>query len=57
MAVTINQETCIGCGACVPICPVEALSMEDNQKAAVKKDVCIDCGACIGECPVQAITE
>ena len=28
MAVKVDQETCIGCGACVGTCPVEAISEE-----------------------------
>lgn len=55
MAVQIDHEKCIGCGACVDVCPVGALSM-DNEKAVVDKETCIDCGACIPECPVEAIS-
>lgn len=56
MAVKIDKETCIGCGACVDVCPVSALSMEDG-KAKCDESLCIDCGACIATCPVQAISE
>ncbi|MCB5247846.1 MAG: 4Fe-4S binding protein [Candidatus Cloacimonetes bacterium] len=56
MAVKIDKETCIGCGACVDVCPVQALSMEDG-KAKCDEGTCIDCGACIGVCPTQAISE
>jgi len=56
MAVKIDKETCIGCGACVDVCPVSALSMEDG-KAVCDEGTCIDCGACIGTCPVSAISE
>ncbi|HNZ06677.1 MAG: 4Fe-4S binding protein [Candidatus Cloacimonetes bacterium] len=56
MAVKIDKETCIGCGACVDVCPVSALSMEDG-KAVCDENACIDCGACIGTCPVSAISE
>lgn len=56
MAVKIDKETCIGCGACVDVCPVSALTMEDG-KAVCDEGACIDCGACIGTCPVQAISE
>jgi ferredoxin len=56
MAVKIDKETCIGCGACVDVCPVTALSMEDG-KAVCDADTCIDCGACISTCPTQAISE
>ncbi len=55
MAVNINKETCIGCGACIDTCPVEALKMEDG-KAVVDAETCIDCGACVDSCPVEAIT-
>ncbi|MCD8480353.1 MAG: 4Fe-4S binding protein [Candidatus Cloacimonetes bacterium] len=56
MAVKIDKDTCIGCGACVDVCPVSALKMEAD-KAVVDEGTCIDCGACIATCPVQAISE
>lgn len=54
MTVQIDKEKCIGCGACIDVCPVAALSM-DGDKAKVDPEACIDCGACISECPVEAI--
>jgi NAD-dependent dihydropyrimidine dehydrogenase PreA subunit len=56
MPVIVDQDTCIGCEACVSTCPVEALSMNDDGKAEAS-DACIDCGACISSCPVEAISE
>ncbi|MEA3559930.1 MAG: 4Fe-4S binding protein [Candidatus Thermoplasmatota archaeon] len=55
MAVKIDKDTCIGCGACVETCPVQALSMVDG-KAEVDDGTCVDCGACVGVCPVQALS-
>lgn len=48
-------DECIGCGACVDTCPVEAIVLEDKADIAASK--CIDCGACEGDCPVSAIIE
>lgn len=56
MPVTINKDTCIGCGACTGVCPVGALSM-DGDKSVCDESVCIDCGACVATCPVEAITQ
>ena len=54
MAVTIDKEKCTGCAACVAVCPVSALKIENGK--AVVSEKCVDCGACIGQCPVEAIT-
>ncbi|MBQ7021682.1 MAG: electron transfer flavoprotein subunit alpha [Phascolarctobacterium sp.] len=54
MAMIVDKETCVGCGACVAICPVGAISLED--KACIDADSCIGCGACVNACPVGAIS-
>lgn len=56
MAAKVDQEMCIGCGACTGVCPVGAITLNDEGKAHVDPDMCIDCGACVGVCPVGAIT-
>lgn len=55
MAAEINKEKCTGCASCVGECPVEAISMENDQ-AKVDAAQCTSCGACAGSCPVEAIT-
>lgn len=52
MAHKITDE-CIACGACMPECPVDAIS--EGEKYSIDPDTCIDCGACVAACPVGAI--
>ncbi|MCK5706826.1 MAG: 4Fe-4S binding protein [Candidatus Aureabacteria bacterium] len=54
MAAIVDSSKCTGCGACVGVCPVEAITIENGK--AVINDLCIDCGACVGACPVEAIS-
>ena len=55
MSHKINSSTCVNCGACEPVCPVQAIS-EKADKRVIATDKCIDCGACAGTCPVTAIS-
>lgn len=55
MAYKISAETCINCGACEPVCPVQAIKEEDSKRV-IDAATCIDCGACAGTCPVSAIS-
>ena len=50
----INKNKCVGCGACIKICPVEAISMKDG-KAEIYMDKCIRCGKCHDVCPKEAV--
>ncbi len=52
--IKVNAEECVGCENCVPVCPVEAITMQDS-KAVINPDICTDCETCISECPVDAI--
>ena len=57
MPVKIDHDTCIGCGACVDVCPTQSLSLNDDQKCVCSEETCIDCGACVGTCPMGAISQ
>ncbi len=51
----IDPELCIACEACLPYCPMAAISMKDDV-AAIEEDECVDCSVCLksGCCPVDA---
>jgi len=40
--ISVNQETCSGCGLCVKRCPMEALKLEDMPSAKVRKSIVKD---------------
>ncbi len=49
----VISDACISCGACVPECPVDAIS-EGDSKYEIDAEKCIECGACADACPVDA---
>jgi heterodisulfide reductase subunit A len=50
----VIADLCDGCEVCVPVCPVNAISMCEG-KAKVDPFQCVGCGACIPVCPREAI--
>ena len=55
MASKIDTEKCTGCGTCVEVCPVTAITLEDDT-AKIDPDTCVDCGICVDDCPAEAIS-
>lgn len=51
---SIDQDTCIGCGLCVEVCPAKTISMQ-NGKAVVTGTYSMGCGHCEAVCPVDAV--
>ncbi len=51
----IDRYRCIGCGRCVPLCPMGAISLD--EKSSIDPDECAECGVCLrsGVCPADAI--
>ncbi|MFB6470753.1 MAG: indolepyruvate ferredoxin oxidoreductase subunit alpha [Vulcanisaeta sp. AZ3] len=50
-----DQDICIGCGACVSVCPYQAWELDENGKARLIWDLCLDDFSCIPVCPVSCI--
>ena len=51
----LDQNKCVGCGACINICPNDAISLQSDDigyyRANVNENKCIDCGICSKICP------
>ena len=50
----IDRKKCVGCGACVRLCPMENIMLQDRK--AVSGSRCTMCYRCFSNCPRQAIT-
>jgi L-aspartate semialdehyde sulfurtransferase ferredoxin len=51
-----NSAKCTDCGACVPICPAQALVVDpESRKILFHDDKCIACELCIKICPARAM--
>jgi len=55
MKYVIEPDNCIGCTACVRVCPVESITGERKKAHAINQATCIKCGACIEKCKFNAI--
>ena len=53
MPITIVEDKCVGCQACLKVCPYEAIDMV--EKKAVMNENCIQCGVCVEACKFEAI--
>lgn len=54
MKVLVDRNECTGCGSCVEVCPVEAISIVDDR--AEVSDECTLCGMCIDSCEFGALS-
>ena len=50
-------DSCTGCGMCLSICPVKAISGGPGRLHAVNADLCIGCGACARVCENSSVTD
>ena len=55
--VIIDDDLCIDCGACVSLCPTDALYLDDVERISLFYERCIGCLLCVDSCPRFAIEE
>lgn len=51
----INPDLCTGCGACMRVCPQQAIEGEKKEPHVLIRTNCITCGACYDVCRFDAI--
>jgi len=55
--VFVDDDKCIDCGACISLCPTDALHFNSDDRLEFSYEKCIGCLLCIDSCPRQAIEE
>ena len=52
----VDKQSCSSCGACVKVCPAEAVRIDEKGPyAEIQKGSCLECTACAQVCPKDAI--
>jgi ferredoxin len=51
----LDAAACVGCGACVQVCPHRVFVLQEKKARLADRDGCMECGACAVNCPVGAI--
>jgi len=51
----ILEDKCTGCGACLKLCPQQAIQGEPKKLHIIDSAKCIRCGSCQDACPYEAI--
>jgi len=52
-----DDEKCFDCGACVSLCPMDALAFGEDYAVTLDEEKCngVTCGLCVDACTTRAI--
>jgi ferredoxin len=55
--IEVDSTRCFSCGACVALCPVEAINIIEDLSIQFNKEKCVGsvCNICVDACPARAI--
>ena len=54
----VVADDCSGCKTCIPLCPYNAISRdEEKKKAVINEAICKGCGVCVAACPSGSIVQ
>lgn len=51
----VNKTYCVGCGTCIKVCPLNAITVPNGIYAKVDFNKCVGCGRCASVCPATTI--
>lgn len=51
----VDRQRCAACGACIKVCPRDAISVWKGCYAKTDVEQCVGCGKCAGICPAGCI--
>lgn len=54
--IVIAAGLCDGCAACIEVCPMDCLKMEEGKAILKREDDCLVCLTCEAECRAGAIS-
>mgnify|MGYP001228724728 FL=1 len=52
--ISIKENRCDYCGACITVCPVDCIEVRESS-IDIEREVCIDCDLCVIICPIEVL--
>jgi len=50
-----NEINCKTCGECIEVCPMQVISLKEENKVIFNRELCNNCGDCVEKCLNQAL--